>query len=462
MLYFDCFSGASGDMILGALLDAGVPLEALRSALGSLAIDHGVLSAERVLRAGISATKFRLIEPAYAQGSAPGDGAQSAPVELRQVDAHTHSHWSSDGRVHSHSHDRPTDPTPSPESRVPSPEPRVPLVRRSAQREGGIPEHHTLADIEGYIGRSSLSPAGKARAVSLFHRLAEAEAAIHDMPLDRIHLHEVGAIDSIVDIVGAVFAMEFLGADRIVSSPLNVGSGTVTCAHGEFPVPAPATVRLLKGAPIYSQGVAVELTTPTGALLITDYAHSFGPVPAMRVSAIGYGAGDKDFAGQPNVLRVLIGEADDVQKFERIVSMECEIDDMNPQLFGPLMDRLYAAGALDVYYAAVQMKKNRPGTLVTVIAPVNRRDALAGVLFTETTTIGVRHQEMLRERLEREIVTVETPCGPIRFKVSAREGRTVNASPEFEDCAKAAAERRLPIKEVQAQAIRAWMERESH
>jgi uncharacterized protein (TIGR00299 family) protein len=242
------------------------------------------------------------------------------------------------------------------------------------------------------------------------------------MPIDRIHLHEVGAIDSIVDIVGAVFAMEFLGADRIVSSPLNVGSGTVTCAHGEFPVPAPATVRLLKGAPIYSQGVAVELTTPTGALLITDYAQTFGPMPAMRVSAVGYGAGDKDFSGYPNVLRVVLGHSEDVQPFERIVSMECEIDDMNPQLFGPLMDRLYAAGALDVYYAPVQMKKNRPGTLVTVIAPVDRRDALAGVLFTET----------------------------------------VNASPEFEDCAKAAAERGLPIKEVQAQAIRAWMERESH
>jgi uncharacterized protein (TIGR00299 family) protein len=441
-LYFDCFSGASGDMILGALLDAGVPLEALRGALGSLAIDHGVLSAGRVLRSGISATKFQLIEPTHAQAQVQ---VQAAPAASRR--AHSHGH----GDDHAHSHDRSTDPVLTPEPRVPSREPR--FTTR---------DHHTLADIEGYIGRSALSPAGKARGVSLFHRLAEAEAAIHDVPLDRIHLHEVGAIDSIVDIVGTVFAMEWLGADRIVSSPLNVGSGTVTCAHGEFPVPAPATVRLLKGAPIYSQGVAVELTTPTGALLITDYAQSFGPMPEMRVSAVGYGAGERDFAGHPNVLRVVLGESDDAQSFERIVSMECEIDDMNPQLFGPLMDRLYAAGALDVYYAPVQMKKNRPGTLVTVIAPVDRRDALAGVLFTDTTTIGVRHQEMLRERLERKIVTVETPCGPIRFKVSAREGRTVNVSPEFEDCAKAAAERGLPIKEVQAQAIRAWMERESH
>ena len=454
-LYFDCFSGASGDMILGALLDAGVPLEALRGALGSLAIEHGVLSTERVLRAGISATKFRLLEPAHADRIGAGRHVERSVCEPRHGHVHTHSHGTATARgtatVTTVRLTRPAEPA----------EPRAPPSRPALRRKPS-PDHHTLADIEGYIGRSALSPAGKARAVSLFHRLAEAEAAIHDMPLDRIHLHEVGAIDSIVDIVGAVFAMEFLGADRIVSSPLNVGSGTVTCAHGEFPVPAPATVRLLKGAPIYSQGVAVELTTPTGALLITDYAQTFGPMPAMRVSAIGYGAGDKDFSGHPNVLRVVLGQSEDVQPFERIVSMECEIDDMNPQLFGPLMDRLYAAGALDVYYAPVQMKKNRPGTLVTVIAPVDRRDALAGVLFTETTTIGVRHQEMLRERLERKIVTVETPCGPIRFKVSAREGRTVNASPEFEDCAKAAAERGLPIKEVQAQAIRAWMERESH
>jgi uncharacterized protein (TIGR00299 family) protein len=438
-LYFDCFSGASGDMILGALLDAGVPLDALRGALGSLAIDHGVISAERVLRSGISATKFKLLEPAHAH----------VPVEPRPAYVHTHS----DGSTHSH-----VGVTPGSDPGLTPPD----ASREPANPRAAHADHHSLADIEGYIGRSALSPAGKARAVSLFHRLAEAEAAIHDMPLDRIHLHEVGAIDSIVDIVGTVFAMECLGADRIVSSPLNVGSGTVTCAHGEFPVPAPATVRLLKGAPIYSQGVAVELTTPTGALLITDYAQTFGPTPAMRVNTIGYGAGNRDFPGHPNVLRVVLGESDDLQRFERIVSMECEIDDMNPQLFGPLMDRLYAAGALDVYYAAVQMKKNRPGTLVTVIAPVDRRDALAGVLFTDTTTIGVRHQEMLRERLERQIVTVETPCGPIRFKVSAREGRTVNVSPEFEDCARAAAERGLPIKEVQAQAIRAWMERESH
>jgi pyridinium-3,5-bisthiocarboxylic acid mononucleotide nickel chelatase len=446
-LYFDCFSGASGDMILGALLDVGVPLDALRTALGSLAIDHGTVAAEPVVRAGISATRFQLIEPAH---GSPLQVETIGATSRRHSHTHSHSHRGASGRAHSHTHHGSLDE---------KPDATVRSASHDAESGAG---HHSLAEIERYIDRSELSAAGKARAVALFHRLAEAEAAIHQMSIDEIHLHEVGAVDSIVDIVGAVFAMEYLGIERVVASPLNVGSGTVTCAHGEFPVPAPATVRLLKGAPVYARGVATELTTPTGALLVTDYAQSFGPMPAMRVDAIGYGAGAKDFPGHPNVLRVVVGQSEDAPGFERIVSVQCEIDDMNPQLFGPLMDRLYAAGALDVYYAAVQMKKNRPGTLVTVIAPVERREAIATVLFTDTTTIGVRHQEMLRERLERETITVETPCGPIRFKVSARDGRTVNASPEFEDCARAAAERGLPIKEVQAQAIRAWMERGSH
>ena len=436
-LYFDCFSGASGDMILGALLDVGVPLEALHAALGSLAIDHGTVSAERVLRAGISATKFKVV------------AASRTEAALQHDRAHAHSHGG--GRVHSHrdAHDS-----------------QVEARTGHAGREHGAGHdadhaHHSLVDVQRYVARSALSPAGKTRVMSLFHRLAETEAAIHDVPLDRIHLHEVGAIDSIVDIVGVVFAMESLGVDRVASSPVNVGSGTIRCTHGDFPVPAPATAALLKNVPIFARGVATELTTPTGALLLTEYAQSFGPMPAMRVQAIGYGAGDKDFPSQPNVLRVMLGQADEAPALERIITLECEIDDMNPQLFGPLMDRLYEAGALDVYYSSVQMKKNRPGTLVTVIAAPDRRDALAGVLFSETTTIGVRQQEMLRERLERKMVTIATACGPVRFKVSSRDGRIVNASPEFEDCARAAAERGLPIKEVQAQAISAWMERES-
>jgi len=244
----------------------------------------------------------------------------------------------------------------------------------------------------------------------------------------------------------------------VVVSPLNVGSGTVHCAHGVFPVPAPATVRILAGAPIYAGAIQAELVTPTGALLMTGYAKRFGPLPAMRLDRIGYGAGAKDFTLHPNVLRVLVGTTDAAAASETIVALECEIDDMNPQLFGPLMDRLYDAGALDVFYAPVQMKKNRPGTLVTVLAEPARREALASVLFLESTTIGVRYREMQRERLERELRTVETPVGPIRFKVATRDGRVLNAAPEFEDVAKAAAASAVPIKDVQALAVRAWLE----
>ena len=418
-------------MVLGALLDLGLPLEALREALGSLAFDHGTVAADRVLRAGVAATKFRLQEPARAPVRATAH--EHADADHRDEADHHHRHASHGGHEH-HQH----------------------LDHR--HEHAPQHEHHSLEAIGRFIDRSALSDAGKRRAGGLFRRLAEAEGAVHDMPVDRVHLHEVGAVDSIVDIVGAVFGMEWLGADRIVASPLNVGSGTVHCAHGVFPVPAPATARLLQGVPIYSDGVRTELTTPTGALLVTGYAESFGAIPPMRVSSIGYGAGDKDFAAHPNVLRLLVGESDSAGPTEPIVAIECEIDDMNPQLFGPLMDRLYAAGAHDVYYAPVQMKKNRPGTVVTVIAAPQRRDALSAVLFTETTTIGVRYQEMQRERLQREVRTIETAVGPIRFKIASRGGHVVNAAPEFDDCARAAAERGIPIKEIQALATKAWLD----
>ncbi len=428
-------------MVLGALLDLGLPLEGLRAALGSLAIDHGTIAARKVLRAGIAATKFALVEPGAhrEETRAPSPDArvpspESAVPLSMAVDAHARAH--AHGHAHPHSH-------------------RNEQVHPSAA--GG---HHNLREIADYIDRSALSAAGRRRAKALFERLAEAEAAVHAIPVEQVHLHEVGAVDSIVDIVGAVYGLEWLGASRIVSSPLNVGSGTVRCAHGILPVPAPATTRLLTGVPIYARGVPTELTTPTGALVVTAYAESFGGMPAMRVTQVGYGAGDKDFADHPNVLRLMVGDEAGNGAIERIVSIECEIDDMNPQLFGPLMDRLYGAGALDVYYAAVQMKKNRPGTLVTVLATPDRRDALSGVLFADTTTIGVRYVEMDRERLQREVRSIATPVGPIRVKVATRDGRIMNASPEFEDCARAAAASGLPIKDVQAIATKAWLERD--
>jgi uncharacterized protein (TIGR00299 family) protein len=306
------------------------------------------------------------------------------------------------------------------------------------------------------IDSSALSPSGKERAKALFGRLAEAEAAIHAMPIERVHLHEVGALDSIVDIVGAVFALEWVGADRIVCSPLNVGGGTVRSAHGLFPVPAPATLRLLGEAPIYSGAVQKELVTPTGALLATGYASSFGPIPSMTVERVGYGAGDMDPAGTPNVLRVLIGRAADRPEARRVTVIECEIDDMNPQLFSVAMERLYAAGALEVFYVPVQMKKNRPGTLLTIVAPPPLRSALADVVFRETTTIGLRHYDVERECLDREIVSVETPLGAVRFKVAWRDGRIVNAVPEFDDCARLAAAHGRSVKDVQAIAVQSY------
>jgi uncharacterized protein (TIGR00299 family) protein len=431
-LYFDCFSGASGDMVLGAMLDLGLPLDGLRAALGSLAVDYGRVSAERVLRSGISATRFHVALPGADEPAREAPVGARAHAHASHADHHHHHEDHAPGHSQSHAH-------------------------AGAHSHAGH-DHHSLDEIAGFIERSALTRAGKDRAIHLFRRLAEAEAAIHDMPLDRIHLHEVGALDSIIDIVGAVHAMEWLGASRVVASPLNVGSGTVTCAHGTLPVPAPATARLLAGVPVYAGPVASELVTPTGALIVTDFASAFGPLPAMRLESIGYGAGSRDHRGHPNVLRLLVGEEAATSAAHTVAVIECEIDDMNPQLFGPLMDRLFAAGALDVFYAPVQMKKNRPGTLVTVMVPPALREPVVGLLFAETTTIGVRHQEVARECLAREVRTLDTTLGPIRFKVAMRDGRVLNAAPEFDDCARIAAERGVAVKDVLAVATKAWLD----
>ena len=398
VLYFDCFSGASGDMVLGALIDAGVPLAEVRRALGSLAIDPEAVWTENVVRAGIRATKFCV----------RGESGE-----------HTHSH--------------------------------------------GHEPHRTLAEIGALIDGSALSAAGKARAKGLFCRLGEVEAAIHGVTTDQVHLHEVGALDSIIDIVGTVHALEYLGAARIVASPLNVGSGTVRTAHGAYPVPAPATLQLLSGAPVYAGRQKAEMVTPTGALLVAGYAGSYGPLPRLTVQTIGYGAGARDFPDAPNVLRVVIGdaaaEAGDGAPATRVAVIEAEIDDMTPQLFGAVMDTLLAAGALDVFYTPVQMKKNRPGTLLTVIAPPDARTALIELIFRETTTIGVRYRESEREVLDRAIVVVTTDVGPIRVKVARQRDEVLNVSPEFDDCVRAARAAGRPVKDVQALAVRAFHDR---
>jgi uncharacterized protein (TIGR00299 family) protein len=250
--------------------------------------------------------------------------------------------------------------------------------------------------------------------------------------------------------------LEWAAVDRVVCSPLNVGGGMVQSAHGLFPVPAPATLKLLGNAPVYSGPVQKELVTPTGALIATSYATEFGPIPPLTIEHIGYGAGTRENPETPNVLRILIGRTADRPPADRVVVIECEIDDMNPQLFGSAMERLYAAGALEVFYVSVQMKKNRPGTLLTVVAPPDLRSILSDIVFRETTTIGVRHYEVEREVLQREIAPVETPLGVVRFKLSWREGRIVNAVPEFEDCAAIAKARNLSVKDVQTIALQAY------
>jgi hypothetical protein len=394
VLYLDCFSGASGDMLIGALLDAGLPFDLLRGALGSLAIDDEcAVSVERVSRSGVGAAQF--------------------------------------------------------------------IVTQTAA-DAGRHRHRHLPGITKLVDRSALSVDAKARANRLFRRLAETEAAIHQMPVEKVHLHEVGALDSIVDIVGGVFGLEWFGAERIVASPLNVGSGTVVCEHGTLPVPAPATAALIKGVPVYAAGPPGEKLTPTGALLVTEFADEYGVMPSMRVERIGYGAGTRDPKDYPNVLRVLVGDlvGDSAapSPSDRITVVECEIDDMNPQIFGVLMDRLYDAGAVEVFYTAVQMKKNRPGTHVTVLVPSGRREAVSTALFRDSTTIGLRYSEVARDTLSRELVSVSTRFGDVRCKVARQDGAVTNVAPEFDDCVQLADQHGVPVKDVQAAGLQAYRE----
>ena len=451
-------------MILGALIDAGVPLESIRGALGSLAIERDVVWTRRVNRAGLSATKFCV----------RGEDALDH--------AHDHrGHHEDHGHHHHHDHDDDHGPDGAGQldqsigvrgarNEVGGREARPADVEKPETFHQHRGPHRTLAEIYALIDGSGLTGQGKDRAKALFQRLGDAEAAVHGISVERVHLHEVGALDSIIDIVGAVHALEVIGADRVVASPLNVGSGTLRAAHGLYPVPAPATARLLQGAPIYSGPQAMELVTPTGALIIASYAHSFGSIPPMRLEKVGYGAGSRDLPDTPNVLRVLIGEeaeltssamrsAGSVSPADSVAVIEAEIDDMNPQIFGVLMDRLLAEGALDVFYTPIQMKKNRPGTLLTIIASLDARERLTATVFRESTTIGVRYRESSREVLDREVIGVDTPLGQVRFKVARRDGRVVNAAPEFDDCVRIARERDLPLKDVQAAATKAFLDR---
>lgn len=376
-LYFDCFAGASGDMILGAMVDAGVDSRVLREQLSLLGVEGFSVEFEIVNRSGLSATYARV------------------------KTAHEHT-------------------------------------------------HRNLADILKIIFASGLSEGVKHRAAKIFSRLAEAEARVHNEPVDHVHFHEVGALDAIVDVVGASICFELLAIDRFFCSPLHVGSGTVEMSHGRFPVPPPAVTELLKGVPFYSTEIAGELLTPTGAAIITTVADEYGAIPQMTVEQVGYGAGTREYDKFPNVLRVLLGEADSqTATDERLWMIETNIDDLSPQIIGHVMDRVFELGALDCYFTPVQMKKNRPGVLLSILCSKREKEAVMHLLFTETTTLGVRSYEIERRALERNIVSVETQYGPIDVKVAHLNGRIVNEMPEFDQCRLAAKNADVPLKVVE-------------
>ncbi len=375
--YFDCPSGASGDMILGALVDAGCAVERLEAALGSLGAPGWRLEARGVDRGGLRGTHLVVrIEP---------------------------------GR-----------------------------------------RFHSLADMLRPIERSALADGVKERATAVLRRLAEAEARVHRVPVDAVHFHEVGDLDTLVDVVGSVAALDALGIERVHVSPLPIGGGTVETAHGRLPVPAPATAELLRGFPVYDNGIASELLTPTGAAILTTLGTP-ARLPAMTLERIGCGAGTRELP-VPNLLRVLVGEAGaaeaELAEVETLVSVETTIDDMSPQLYEPLIERLLGAGALDVYLSPVVMKRSRPGTVLSALAPPELADRLAEVLFRETTTIGVRWSEVRRRRLPRELRRLPTTFGPVTFKVSTLGGRVVTVTPEFEEVRRIADVDGRPVREV--------------
>jgi len=382
--YFDCFSGISGDMTLGALVDAGCSLERLREDLKGLKVPGWQISAEKVWKNGMAATH----------------------VSVRTKDPQT---------------------------------------------------HRSLNTILGIIEKSELGRDVRERASSIFRRLGEAEAAVHDVPIEKVHFHEVGAVDAIVDIVGACIGFSVLGIEEFACSPLNVGGGSAQTAHGVLPVPAPAAARLLLGKPTYSNGMQKELVTPTGAAIVATLCQSFGPQPPLRVQSIGYGAGATDLEGQPNVLRIMVGESLqhlETEFDEEIRVIEANLDDLNPQVYGYFAEKALAAGALDVFTTPVQMKKGRPGTLLTLLCRAEDVRKLTDLVFAETTTFGLRSYTAERRILPREWQSVQTRFGEVRMKIARANGKVLQVSPEYEDCRKLAEEKKVALREVMEEAMR--------
>lgn len=445
--YLECFSGISGDMFLGALVDAGVPAALLEETVAKLNVGAR-LEISKVVRSGIAATKVDV----YVAGK------KDAP---RTSEEHTHSHGSAEhshGHQHEHQHAHNHEHEAHAHSRAEAPKPHEHEDRHEHKHEHG----RGLTEIRKIIAGSGISEGAKKTAVAIFERLGRAEARIHNVEIEKIHFHEVGAVDAIVDIVCAAAGAEALGVDEFVCSSLNVGGGTVKCAHGTFPVPAPATVEILKDAPVYSSGLQAELVTPTGAAIAATLASRFAQFPEMKIEKSGYGAGTRDFPGHPNVLRLTVGEAKPelVSKTsqEMISVLEANLDDLNPQVFGYVLDRLLAEGALDVFGVPVQMKKNRPGMLLTILCKPEDAAKLTQIVFRETTTLGVRRREETRLTLARRWVSVATEWGEVRVKIASMNGTVTNYAPEYEDCRRIAEEHRVALKSVMLAAVQGYLQ----
>ncbi|HTS12630.1 MAG TPA: nickel pincer cofactor biosynthesis protein LarC [Candidatus Limnocylindrales bacterium] len=487
--YFDCFSGISGDMVLGALVDAGADLGAIEAELRKLGLAGWSIGAKKVQRGAISATQVVVevdgASGAKAQISSGEDMSDLKPclptgrqqlssgakARVRSGDSMSRlkarptkrgktakqSEESAAGHRHEHGHEHHEQEKLSSEA-----EARTSSGGVTPDLKVRPPEHHHehhhrgLSEIVKMIDAAGLKPRAAERAKKIFRRLGEAEAHVHGVDIEKVHFHEVGAVDSIIDIVGAAIGFELLGIDEFACSSMDVGGGQVKTEHGILPVPAPATVELLRGAPTHSSGIRRELVTPTGAAIATTLATRYAEIPPMKLRAVGYGAGSAELAEKPNVMRLLIGDREESEAGESwsapVTVIETNVDDMSPQIYGYFVERALAAGALDVFSTPAQMKKNRPGLLVTLLSEAENVSRLIDLIFRETTTIGVRTYEVRRKILQREFVAVETPFGRVRMKVSHMNGSILNATPEYEDCQKIAGERGLPLKQVIAAA----------
>jgi uncharacterized protein (TIGR00299 family) protein len=430
--YLECFSGISGDMLLGALVDAGVPFSVLEETAAALNIGAR-LEARKVNRGGLAGTKVDVLagEDSHVHKDSHKEHAGHSHEPHSHHEPHGHSHHGQTDHAHAH-------------------------AAESGSSVHTHAHHRSLSTILGIIRSAPLDDAVKERACRAFQLLGEAEAAIHAMPVEQVHFHEVGALDTIVDIVCAAAGCAALGVDRWLCSPLNVGSGTVQCAHGTLPVPAPATLALLGDAPVYAAGPPMERVTPTGAAILRMLEVQYLPLPAVRVAQSGYGAGGRDTPGQPNLLRLLVGEeATQDSAVEPIAIIETVIDDSSPQLVAYVSEILLEAGAWDVYRAAVQMKKGRTGVQLTVLCHPDRIPDMRELIFRETTTIGLHWRVENKASLAREFAEVQTQWGPVRMKIARwHSGKIANAAPEFEDCRRLAAAHSVPLKQVTHEAMR--------